>query len=187
MFSLCIGLATIIHSNDVFIALFSIIFCFCFFFFFQAEDGIRDYKVTGVQTCALPIWCLQNVMTNIMKLPVYEKRGYNSIKQIFRHWFVGIFHKNVDKRYLVINGEARPSSLWDVIWSAEPKNLDCTVFRPIVCLRKSPLEVGITTNRTFGKWLQYQRYCHNCSCSVAIRYITLAGTGTTAAYTSIPE
>src|SRR5256885_7692751 len=25
-------------------------------FFFQAEDGIRDYKVTGVQTCALPIW-----------------------------------------------------------------------------------------------------------------------------------
>src|SRR5256885_14653230 len=24
--------------------------------FFQAEDGRRDYKVTGVQTCALPIW-----------------------------------------------------------------------------------------------------------------------------------
>src|SRR5256885_6465395 len=31
----------------------SCIFCF---FFFQAEDGIRDYKVTGVQTCALPIF-----------------------------------------------------------------------------------------------------------------------------------
>src|SRR5271165_4726261 len=27
-----------------------------FFFFFQAEDGIRDFHVTGVQTCALPIW-----------------------------------------------------------------------------------------------------------------------------------
>src|SRR6266849_5150240 len=26
------------------------------FFFFQAEDGIRDTLVTGVQTCALPIW-----------------------------------------------------------------------------------------------------------------------------------
>src|SRR5258708_9254321 len=26
------------------------------FFFFQAEDGIRDDLVTGVQTCALPIW-----------------------------------------------------------------------------------------------------------------------------------
>src|SRR2546430_6361510 len=29
----------------------------CFFFFFQAEDGIRDLTVTGVQTCALPISC----------------------------------------------------------------------------------------------------------------------------------
>src|SRR2546422_1764597 len=29
---------------------------FVFFFFFQAEDGIRDVAVTGVQTCALPIW-----------------------------------------------------------------------------------------------------------------------------------
>src|SRR2546425_7763825 len=30
-------------------------FVFFFFFFFQAEDGIRDKLVTGVQTCALPI------------------------------------------------------------------------------------------------------------------------------------
>src|SRR5882757_10566477 len=29
---------------------------FFIFFFFQAEDGIRDIGVTGVQTCALPIW-----------------------------------------------------------------------------------------------------------------------------------
>src|SRR5256885_9890158 len=41
--------------------------CSNLFFFFQAEDGIRDYKVTGVQTCALPIYlragritCLQS-------------------------------------------------------------------------------------------------------------------------------
>src|SRR5437762_5863261 len=31
------------------------IFVFFFFYFFQAEDGIRDPSVTGVQTCALPI------------------------------------------------------------------------------------------------------------------------------------
>src|SRR5437773_5599248 len=30
--------------------------CYLSFFFFQAEDGIRDRDVTGVQTCALPIW-----------------------------------------------------------------------------------------------------------------------------------
>src|SRR5688500_19956240 len=34
--------------------LYTMFFVF-YFFFFQAEDGIRDYKVTGVQTCALPI------------------------------------------------------------------------------------------------------------------------------------
>src|SRR2546422_7703047 len=36
-----------------------------FFFFFQAEDGIRDVAVTGVQTCALPISarpCLQSLL-----------------------------------------------------------------------------------------------------------------------------
>src|SRR5438034_4741735 len=32
---------------------------FSFFFFFQAEDGIRDHCVTGVQTCALPILALE--------------------------------------------------------------------------------------------------------------------------------
>src|SRR5437660_7897895 len=31
-----------------------------FFFFFQAEDGIRDGHVTGVQTCALPIFLYEN-------------------------------------------------------------------------------------------------------------------------------
>src|SRR2546429_1998100 len=34
-----------------------------FFFFFQAEDGIRDVAVTGVQTCALPI-CVSPCLTS---------------------------------------------------------------------------------------------------------------------------
>src|SRR5260221_10950472 len=42
-----------------FIIFFLILYFFFiyFFFFFQAEDGIRDHCVTGVQTCALPISC----------------------------------------------------------------------------------------------------------------------------------
>src|SRR5437667_972102 len=36
-----------------------VVMLFLFFFFFQAEDGIRDRDVTGVQTCALPIY-MQN-------------------------------------------------------------------------------------------------------------------------------
>src|SRR2546427_8129834 len=35
---------------------FRLCFVYLLFFFFQAEDGIRDLTVTGVQTCALPIW-----------------------------------------------------------------------------------------------------------------------------------
>src|SRR5688572_32201411 len=36
--------------------LFYVVYILFFFFFFQAEDGIRDLTVTGVQTCALPIF-----------------------------------------------------------------------------------------------------------------------------------
>src|SRR5438445_3359332 len=36
---------------------------FVFFFFFQAEDGIRDIGVTGVQTCALPILGLASLLS----------------------------------------------------------------------------------------------------------------------------
>src|SRR3989449_4809152 len=41
------------------------LFFFFFFFFFQAEDGIRDVAVTGVQTCALPISDHQALRENI--------------------------------------------------------------------------------------------------------------------------
>ena len=44
----CLCIANIKTLFFVFLVLF-------FFFFFQAEDGIRDDLVTGVQTCALPI------------------------------------------------------------------------------------------------------------------------------------
>src|SRR5699024_12085296 len=38
-----------------------------FFFFFQAEDGIRDRNVTGVQTCALPISKVGEITYDIAK------------------------------------------------------------------------------------------------------------------------
>src|ERR1022692_977981 len=43
-------------------------------FFFKAKDGIRDYKVTGVQTCALPIYISQANQiqgTNTFSVPGY--------------------------------------------------------------------------------------------------------------------
>ena len=55
----CVTLHSVRTTFRVLFVLF--VFCFFFFFsfflffFFQAEDGIRDTSVTGVQTCALPI------------------------------------------------------------------------------------------------------------------------------------
>src|SRR5882757_6164021 len=50
--------------------------CFAFiFFFFQAEDGIRDIGVTGVQTCALPIsrgWAFKDVLPYFKRCEDWE-------------------------------------------------------------------------------------------------------------------
>src|SRR3712207_6897449 len=61
--SICIvmNLLFLIHHDNLLLILLLKNYCrnllriVLFFFFFQAEDGIRDIGVTGVQTCALPI------------------------------------------------------------------------------------------------------------------------------------
>src|SRR5437763_2581161 len=50
--------ALLVSNFCIIVILASCVFCLTFFFFFQAEDGIRDTSVTGVQTCALPICCV---------------------------------------------------------------------------------------------------------------------------------
>ena len=47
---------------------FIVFFIFFFFFFFQAEDGIRDIGVTGVQTCALPISSSKFCVVDVKRL-----------------------------------------------------------------------------------------------------------------------
>src|SRR6266581_4506424 len=44
-------------------------------FFFQAEDGIRDGRVTGVQTCALPIWNKMHIHSSDQVLFVTAGKG----------------------------------------------------------------------------------------------------------------
>src|SRR5256885_7014990 len=51
----------------------------CLLFFFQAEDGIRDYKVTGVQTCALPICILEGILKPLAAI-VAAVRFRNTLK-----------------------------------------------------------------------------------------------------------
>src|SRR5215475_7893976 len=50
-------------------------FLLCVFFFFQAEDGIRDFHVTGVQTCALPITGAQLVLNTGAVVPLRVEHG----------------------------------------------------------------------------------------------------------------
>src|SRR5690606_40994678 len=46
-------------------------------FFFQAEDGIRDFHVTGVQTCALPIWPTTRSSSKCL-----EKRAVSMVAEV---------------------------------------------------------------------------------------------------------
>src|SRR5699024_11577843 len=49
------------------------------FFFFQAEDGIRDRNVTGVQTCALPILLLLFVLSSLLNWIPIPWKSYDYI------------------------------------------------------------------------------------------------------------
>src|SRR5204862_2268825 len=60
------------HHTDIFV-----FYCF----FFQAEDGIRDLYVTGVQTCALPIYAVWASRRNSMPSPRQPQRTAGSSRQ----------------------------------------------------------------------------------------------------------
>src|SRR2546422_948003 len=49
-----------------------------FFFFFQAEDGIRDVAVTGVQTCALPI---STSVSSLIDCSITQEEAWEQMEQ----------------------------------------------------------------------------------------------------------
>src|SRR2546429_6272272 len=57
-----------------------------FFFFFQAEDGIRDVAVTGVQTCALPIcgWTTSSTTQTMTKEAVLASQAAICVAQFMK-------------------------------------------------------------------------------------------------------
>src|SRR5690606_40439518 len=73
------------------------------FFFFQAEDGILDFHVTGVQTCALPIWELGDVIDTDPdeRMKVYEAAGYDKSGNSYvasAYFFAGVFEQRSEER-----------------------------------------------------------------------------------------
>src|SRR5256885_13096657 len=65
--------------------------CSSLSFFFQAEDGIRDYKVTGVQTCALPICGKEQVKEGCRD--VRGTRWLEDLKQDVRYAIRGLVRR----------------------------------------------------------------------------------------------
>src|SRR5688500_20341023 len=82
-------------------------------FFFQAEDGIRDYKVTGVQTCALPILVGKHVKPNL-KFELFtvehtQLRADGSVDPSFSHFGLAWYQSDLeaDEKGIVGRSEER--------------------------------------------------------------------------------
>src|SRR5260370_38744897 len=56
--------------------------CVHFIFFFQAEDGIRDSSVTGVQTCALPIYAMEALHETMKANSVNEQQALTQLDKV---------------------------------------------------------------------------------------------------------
>src|SRR5207302_3281524 len=82
--------------------------CYSSIFFFQAEDGIRGFHVTGVQTCALPIWPAQTEVAPFCSasLPVrsWPRVGlhigatWKSVKRMLWPWSRSRFGRSEERR-----------------------------------------------------------------------------------------
>ena len=72
-------------------------FCVFFVFFFQAEDGIRDVAVTGVQTCALPICA-----SRTLRLPKVQQYMQQRVAQT-----LGLGAVSASKRLIELSTGAR--------------------------------------------------------------------------------
>src|SRR2546430_4415112 len=115
------------------------------FFFFQAEDGIRDLTVTGVQTCALPIWIYKNPV-KVVSISIF-KGGTGKTTTIF-NTAAALVKKGkpvllVDPdqqasatRYLDLDPEKSPN-LYDVFTGVKPASL---------AIRKTRFNIDVLTS-----------------------------------------
>src|SRR5436309_8974064 len=86
---------------------------YVFFFFFQAEDGIRDFHVTGVQTCALPIYLARG---RPVRAALLREGGREHVLLLTLHhiaadgWSVGVLVRELAAIYGAFRA-GRPSPL----------------------------------------------------------------------------
>src|SRR5699024_12064354 len=110
MLLVCTSKLYLMNTHHSYLALSDILI----FFFFQAEDGIRDRNVTGVQTCALPIYqSLSNYLERTQSLhevhlskrfyfflvnvvlPKYDEHSRYAPLQLINHDFYKFHHSMI--------------------------------------------------------------------------------------------
>src|SRR5207249_7011425 len=148
-----------------------------FFFFFQAEDGIRDRNVTGVQTCALPIF--QSKASNTsgitfvrrepkMKPEIGTPCGSSQFGATEGHWCTGTVKREFGCAASVpgLHGRpcqsTRPAGGWGVSPShhGSPEGVSATLVKIVLLLTMAValgfvfgLVLGATPKNPFAGWL----------------------------------
>src|SRR5690606_39944530 len=99
-----------------------------FYFFFQAEDGIRDFHETGVQTCALPIYFSTTRLSLLDRGFIYAIAHIRGGEELGRDWYENgkllkkknTFTDFIDcSRFLIDRSEERRvGKEYSVRWSA---------------------------------------------------------------------
>src|SRR2546430_17718107 len=105
------------------------------FFFFQAEDGIRDLTVTGVQTCALPICLNPELGTEADFSALQEglqKRGMGLLVDIVPNhmsassenaWWMDVLENGPESAY---------ASYFDIDWHPPSRSLERKILLPVL-------------------------------------------------------
>src|SRR5256886_9035527 len=113
-----------------------------FFFFFQAEDGIRDLTVTGVQTCALPICFFIPpaaiiLMTAPILYPIITAAGFDPV------WFgviltinmeIGLIHPPVGLNIYIVSSIAPDVPVTRIMWGTIPYVLCMFLAIVVLCV-----------------------------------------------------
>src|SRR5699024_11256218 len=107
-----------------------------YFFFFQAEDGIRDRNVTGVQTCALPIFFEDPIMR---------------LNRLTQGKFYDIYSLIADN----IGRAAKLNDVKQIIYVADEISSGETV--KILGAYGTPVDVTETPVKRYGKNLSYKK------------------------------
>src|SRR6266540_327798 len=102
---------------------------FLFFFFFQAEDGIRYRDVTGVQTCALPIWTIGSIVTGWAYEPAGSTERFSVVGEHGR--------LKSDGRTLFFKPRGGQQAVAQEAGPSEPDTYALEVVDFIACLREN--------------------------------------------------